>query len=176
MTVIAGTGSRRFRPEAFRGWEQLVQQSLLLHEEPLTIMSGMAEGWDEHLALFARDNALNLHAAVPKSSYGAHYWGKASVTGRNRFSEYAELLDYAKEFGQVTSVCPETTPSADANLRRNRFMVEEADAFLVLSPDLDGTISRGTNHCYNLILASGKPYVMIDHNEDGLAFVSKERS
>lgn len=165
--VLAGTGSRSLRTAdrdtqiaAMRRCETAVNKAHAEHGDRLVVMSGGAEGFDELLARVA----IHLHArpwlALPNRGYLTHYWGRASLLGRDRGTEAAELLAQAE---QVTYVMEEvhgttalTVDGLHAKFWRNRFMVDNATAFLVWDPT-----SRGTAHCLAAIRKARLPYEVL---------------
>jgi len=150
--IVAGAGSRQYRPseeihDAVVARLHIMQRA----HGPLTIMSGMAEGWDEYLARTAIQLELPWVAAVPNRGYGEHYWGRNSVTGEDRLEEFTTLLSKAE---QVVYVCDGLYENGShANFVRNEYMVQQSSAFLVYGPS-----GRGTSHCLSKIRLSRKPY------------------
>ncbi len=160
--IIAGTGSRSLH-NASSNERFAVRESIdteLVYHQPTFVMSGMAEGFDEMLALQAIALRIPLWCAIPNKGYGAHYWGEKSLSGENRLPEFLGILERAEK---VTYVMEDVHHSKALNFRgrhanfwRNDFMVEQADEFLVYN-----TESRGTKQCYASILAAGKPYTIV---------------
>jgi hypothetical protein len=123
----------------------------------LVVMSGCAEGWDACVAWTAIRAGIRLWAAVPNRGYGAHYWGRKSLTGRDQLPEFERILAAA---WRVTYVMEEIHGTSalyldglHSNFVRNTFMVDKAQEFVVWDPS-----SRGTAHCLAEIKRAGKPF------------------
>lgn len=152
LYIVAGTGSRSFQPspKVERELDQYLMKVWTEHDE-FEIMSGMAEGFDEFLARRAIALGFDWQATVPNKGYGKYYWGEHSVTGRDRYAEFDELLSKAK---RVIYVCRGIKKGGvHSNFIRNQYMVDKADAFVVGAP-----ITKGTAHCLNLINMAQKPF------------------
>ncbi len=151
MTVnvfyLMGTGARALRtdPQAQKIYSELREflrdvkkwcedKGFTLH-----IISGMAEGWDEALAKAAIAESIPFTAAIPNHGYAEHYWGKASLLGRNRISEFNAILEKAAEVVYVCDWVYHPVTGEHANFVRNRWMVNKATHALVYDPSSSGT-------------------------------------
>lgn len=165
--VVAGTGPRRLQlaslpvkraaVDAVAGRLSEVEAAV---EGRLVVMSGMAEGFDACVALTTLRAGLRLWCAVPNRGYGAYYWGEHSVTGRDRRAEFDDILDRA---WKVTYVMEDVhgrlglrLDGEHANYVRNRWMVAQANEFVVWDPT-----TPGTEHCLAAVRAAGLPYVVL---------------
>lgn len=167
LFIVAGTGSREVQNASAEGKGQLMAwlnaRLLRLKEkygDRLVIMSGMAEGFDKALANAAIHNDIKLWIALPSGDYGSYYWGRKSLTGRDMLPQFNAML--AKAW-RVTEVMPSPKGSQKyngkfgaANLDRNDFMVDQANAFLVYDPS-----STGTAHCFAAIKKADKPFEIV---------------
>jgi hypothetical protein len=162
--VLAGTGSRSLRTapreiqvEAMEQCMGRVAQRVIEHGSRLVVMSGGAEGFDELLARVAMRLSVRLWLALPNRGYVAHYWGRASLLKRDRLAEWAEIAAYAEKttyvMERVAGVDKITHEGLHANFWRNRFLVEQADDFVVLGPVKP---KSGTEHCVKAIKQAGK--------------------
>lgn len=170
--VLAGTGSRSLRAaqrevqvEAMRRCTAAIEERHTLHGGRLVVMSGLAEGWDELIALTALRLGVRLWAAIPNRGYGAHYWGRNSVTGVPRLMAFREIVSQAWKVTHVMEDIHQRRLRLDdgthANFVRNDYLVEQADEFLVWDPS-----SRGTAHCVAAIKRVGTPFTVLS---DGMA-------
>jgi hypothetical protein len=182
--IVAGTGSRslkvadpKFKAKVVTWTRARLQRLQGRYGNRLVIMSGMAEGWDELLAMLARELGIRLWVYIPNKGYVDYYWGptdpdkpsKGSRTGRDRREAAKSLVDYAEKVEYTVEdrllpkgieatafKCPipdKPGTTEHSNYARNRAMVEDADVFLVWDPS-----SSGTAHCFGLIKKSGKLY------------------
>ncbi len=164
--VVAGTGSRSLQeagPALKRHvWGLTLDRLRRVREavSDLTVMSGGAEGFDYCFARAALHLDLPLWLALPNRGYLAHYYGRASLTGRDRTADAQALVDQA---ARVTYVMEEIHGTRElkldgkhANFWRNDFMVQNAAAFLVWDPT-----SKGTAHCLAQIKRAGLPYEVL---------------
>lgn len=166
--VFAGTGSRSLRTaprevlvDAMERCTVRIRIRQEQHGDRLVVMSGMAEGWDECVALAALRLGVRLWCAIPNRGYGAHYWGRNSVLGFDRLEAFLGIMSQA---WRVTHVMEDVysqqgiyLDGEHSNFVRNRFMVDGggdfpgADDFGVWGPE-----SRGTAHCVTAIKRAGK--------------------
>lgn len=165
--IIAGTGSRSLRiaprevqVAASDLMTAKVEQLRAVHGDRLVIMSGVAEGFDELLAVTALKMDVRLWAAVPNRGYSAYYWQRKSVTGMPRMPAFLKLTTAA---WRVTYVMEDVhgrrglyLNGVHSNFVRNLFMVDTAAEFLVWDPT-----SRGTEHCLKAIERARKPYEIL---------------
>ena len=91
--VYAGSGSRSLKEDPMM-FDKVVIRLIEIIEmsKPAMLITGMAEGFDEALAIAAMATNTPLKAMVPFKGYCNHYWGVKSVTGRNRLAECKEIL------------------------------------------------------------------------------------
>lgn len=142
MTVyVMGTGSRSMvtAHNARAIYDDLRRYVLLLAEQfpGLTLITGMAEGWDEAIAKVGLREGIPYIAYVPHRGYGDYYWRKNSLTGKDRFGTFLELLNGAK---QVHYVCPTIyVGRTHSNFVRNQAMVDACTFALVFDAQSSGT-------------------------------------
>lgn len=168
--VVAGTGFRSLRVAdrpvqvaAQRCLNTRVDQLQADHGDRLVLMSGLAEGWDELIAVTAIARSIRLWAAIPNRGYGRWYWGQKSATKTNRLARFDEIVAQA---WQVTYVMEDVHHTSGlhlngrhANFLRNDWMVRGkysftgANDFLVLGPVKPKT---GTADCVETIKRAGK--------------------
>ena len=140
--VYAGSGSRSLKldPEMFtRVFNRLVE--MIRQTKPSLIISGMAEGFDEALALAAMATQTPLKAMIPFRGYCNHYWGKKSLTGKNRLNECKQIVAYAQKTGGVEYICPDWR-GADGRwsmTHRNEAMANACDKAWIYNPVTPGT-------------------------------------
>lgn len=134
--ILAGTGHR---PEKLGGYGADVFQRLynlaydvLGEQQPSLVLSGMALGWDQALALAANVRGIPFHAYVPFAEQEKR-WSPGMQ------ANYHELLRVAEK---VVVTCPGTY-AAWKMQKRNEAMVDASDRLAVL---WDGT-RGGTGNC-----------------------------
>lgn len=163
--IIAGTGSRELRAdeELFEKVivqvESFLQFQSMTQMQNLTLMSGMAEGFDEIIAKVARELSVPLICSIPNRGYLEYYWKKNSVTGFDRYKEAEALCNYAESSGgYVKYICKDLyVDGVHANFVRNNWMVDNSEYMLVYNP-----VSRGTSHCYSYIKQVGRSHHIIE--------------
>lgn len=162
--IIAGTGSRSLRKdeELFNKVYEEVRGRIGLEFKKPTLMSGMAEGFDEIIAKVAMDTGCPLICAIPNDGYLRYYWEQNSVTGKDRYDEACEICEYAfstyDRGGYIEYVCDSVyVNGVHANFIRNEWMVNKADLMLVYNPT-----SRGTKHCFEYINKVNRKYEIIE--------------
>lgn len=138
---VMGTGSRSMRtdPNAQTIYKHLLTKVELLAEQHpnLWMISGMAEGWDEAIAKAAIALGIPFTAAIPNDTYGAYYWGRNSVTGKDRINDWYAIIGQARE---VVIVCNSIkVDGVHSNFIRNQWMVDHSDHALVYAPQSSGT-------------------------------------
>lgn len=167
LYVIAATGSRSLQAEpastkeaAARRVRSFIRDAQAAHG-PVCVMSGMAEGFDKVVALTAIRMRVPLWCAVPNRGYGAYYWGRKSLTGRNRLPEFNLILDQAWRVTYVMEDVHRTRglylAGRHSNFVRNDFMVERGAEFMVWDSG-----SAGTRDCLASIVMAGKRYTRLD--------------
>lgn len=149
--VVAGTGSRSFNDaeivDKLNGYIVTLKEA---HPD-LVLMSGMAEGWDEQIAISAQALEIPYVATVPNEGYGDYYWRRNSRSGKDRYSEFTDYLSKAQCVGYVCDGIYEK--GVHSNFVRNTRMVELGDGFLIYDPR-----SRGTADCFGKIRKAQKPF------------------
>ncbi len=168
---IAGTGTRDIvRSKEAMDWminnltETLVKGKEKLGDE-LSVISGMAEGFDEALAIAAIKAKVPFHAYIPGHGFASHFWGESSTTGRDRLQMFERILSEAAEV-HYTVGPGESLYQFDIrggrrehiNFIRNYDMVDACDKLWVYPTRLDGKPSGGTAHAYRYAKKIGCPY------------------
>lgn len=152
---IMGTGSRSMvtRDDRVDIYQDLEAEILRLAAKypNLTLISGMAEGWDEAIAKVAFRNNLPYMVMIPNEGYGDYYWRRNSLLKVNRMETFDELVSNANE---VIYVCRSIyVDGVHANFIRNQAMVNACDGALVFEPG-----SSGTRDAVTRLRAVGKPF------------------
>jgi hypothetical protein len=169
--VLAGTGSRRLQTAplavkraAYDATTDRVARAAKTFEDRLVIMSGMAEGYDACLAKVALAAGIRLWCAVPNRGYGAWYWGRNSLTGRNRLAEFEAILAAAWRVTYVMEDVHRTSAlrlnGEHANNLRNLWMVSGGrDGFPGANEFVawDARPGSGTAHCVEAARLAGVP-------------------
>lgn len=143
--VICGTGHR---PNKLGGYGNDVLNRLinlatsaLDRWKPTQVISGMALGWDQALAIASIRLEIPVTAAVP-------FKGQESRWSEKSQKLYRRILERADE---VVVVC-EGGYSPDKMQRRNEWMVDRADQILTM---FDGS-NGGTKNCIDYAVKTGK--------------------
>lgn len=155
MYYVMGTGSRKMvlqrdRAEIYALLEYKIM--LLADDYPdIHLISGMAEGWDEAIAKVGMRRNIPYSCYIPHPTYGAYYWGRKSLTGKNRLHHFNEIVAAAAD---VQYICQDlyewhNGKRIHANFIRNDAMVERADLALAYTPE--NHFSPGTNQCLGLL-------------------------
>lgn len=131
--IIAATGHR---PHKLGGYNLATRRSLsgfatdVLRElHPDRVISGMAQGWDQAVAVACIALDIPFIAAVPCPDQEKPWPPEAQ-------DSYRRILDHAAE---IVTVSPHY--SSSAMLKRDKWMVDAADQMLAL---WDGNIGGGT--------------------------------
>ncbi len=183
--VIAGTGSLQLINESAEYIDKIKSYLIALLGDAKTmhgankvaVISGMAEGFDEFIALAAVEADVPFIAAVPNKGYVQHYWsapkqGKprsGSRTGMNRMPQVTSLLNKAVEVVYVCASLVSNMPKyggrfGSANLERNEWMVDRASLVWAYNPNKD----IGTQHCVGYCKQARIPvFDIVVDNEDG---------
>ena len=183
--VIAGTGSLQLINESAEYIDKIKSYLIALLGEAksmhgankVAVISGMAEGFDEFIALAAVEADVPFIAAVPNKGYVQHYWsapkqGKprsGSRTGMNRMPQVTSLLNKAVEVVYVCASLVSNMPKyggrfGSANLERNEWMVDRASLVWAYNPNKD----IGTQHCVGYCKQARIPvFDIVVDNEDG---------
>lgn len=163
--IYAGSGSRSLKldPEMFtRVFNRLIE--MIRQTKPSLIISGMAEGFDEALALAAMATQTPLKAMIPFKGYCNHYWGKNSVTGKNRLAECKQIVAYAQVTGGVEYICSDWRGSDGryAMFHRNEAMAKACDKAWIYNP-----ITPGTKRFKEYCVANKIPHYIIKIDGEG---------
>lgn len=133
--IVCGTGHR---PDKIGGYSDEVfkQLSLFLKAylrqlRPLKVISGMAQGFDQALAVAAISEKIPFIAAIPCP-------GQQLVWPKEARDKYLEILEHADAQFVVS---PKYTPYCMQ--KRNEWMVDNSDAVIALWNGTDG----GTANC-----------------------------
>lgn len=152
---IAGTGTRKVQiasPEVKARLYSDIYGFLLFQMEQhgdVTVISGMAEGFDKALAAVALNLGLPLVCCVPNKGYGSYYWGQKSLTGSDLYPEFQAMLAKASEVEYTNEVYGTQDVYMDGihmNFWRNQRMVERCDLLLAYARDGD-RVEGGTSDC-----------------------------
>lgn len=162
VKYLAGTGPKQlgtwlphFREEALLATQSAVEP--WLEHDDVTLVSGFCEGFDEMIILVAQRLSLPYVGCIPNRGYGAYYWGKNSVTGKNRLPEFnryvqgAVEVEYTNEWYNTTSLYRN---GLHMNFWRNQRMVDRADALLAWARDKK-TADGGTKDCIQRAINAG---------------------
>lgn len=165
--IVAGSGTRKLatNPAAL---EEVIDScvSLMQRYEPDVVISGMAEGFDEAIAKAAIRSGIQLWAYIPNPTYGAYYWGRHSVTGRDRLEEFTQLAAEATytHFSVLKGIYVPGT-KLHSNFQRNKDMVDDSDELWYLDTGI--TLDGGTAHCVNY--ASSNEKILVAVRDSGTA-------
>jgi hypothetical protein len=157
--VIAATGSRKtcVTPGLVEKLDKFLVDNAGTYD--LTVISGMAEGWDELVARRCVALGIPFTAALPHRGYGAYYWSaEGSLSGQDRTGELNELLAAATS---VRYICGSVYGELDgrrlhSNFVRNQWMVDHADELVA---HREPGLSRGTDDCLRRAQGADKPWV-----------------
>lgn len=152
--VIAATGSRSTKatPELVSKLTWFLNKRATEHD--LTVISGMAEGWDELVARRCLALDIPFIAAVPHPGYGAYYWSAdRSLSGTDRVPEFLELLARASEVHYICGGVRDQS-GLHSNFARNQWMVDRAHELVAHK---EGA-SRGTTDCLSRASKAEKPW------------------
>ncbi len=154
--IIAGTGSRSLVLEPHKmnkvklllcRWMEIGKDR---YPDDFLVISGLAEGFDEILAIAAIESKVPFDAYVPTASYGNYYWGQNSLTGKSRKNQFDTILKHARE---IVTVCDRLyIDGKHANFVRNEAMVDAADRVWAWNPS-----SSGTRQCVAYAYQQQKP-------------------
>ena len=101
---------------------------------------------------------------IPFKGYCNYYWGKNSVTGKNRLDECKQIVAYAQATGGVEYICSDWR-GADgryAMFHRNEAMAKACDKAWIWDPS-----SKGTAQFYNYCVSNGIAHYIIKFNGEG---------
>lgn len=155
---VMGTGTRKMVlrddcAEVFTALKKRVTFLQGLHPK-LVLISGMAEGWDEAICWAGLDLGVPYIAMVPNQGYGKYYWGKNSLTGKDRYEVFESLLKRARQvlYGPAGLYRIVDGRRVHSNIARNQDMVDVCHEALVYNP----TRSPGTQDAVRRLTAAGK--------------------
>jgi hypothetical protein len=133
--------------------------SLMEKRQPAFVISGMAEGFDEAIAKAAIRSHIPFWAYVSNPTYGAYYWGRNSVTGRDRLDEFNDLESQAayRQFSVLKGIYVPGT-NYHSNFKRNEDMVDDSEELWFLDT---GSPDGGTAHCVNYAANNERALVAI---------------
>ncbi|AYB70931.1 DprA-like ssDNA binding protein [Streptomyces phage Yaboi] len=143
--IVAGTGHRDLRD---RDWIAAQTEKALIDMGASLVYVGMASGFDLLLAKTAWGLGIPFIAAKP--------W-RGHKPRRVDEYDYSRALHYADEVVNVTSY--DDYPGAWVYEERNRFMVDNADAYLAV---LEAGRTGGTYNCVKYASRKNKPGMIID--------------
>ena len=177
LFLVGGTGARSLRTaniieqKAVWAWLLITLTTLkAVHGDSLRVVSGMAEGFDEALAKAALHLNIPVIAMLPNAGYGRYYWGRNSLTGRDRFEEFEQLLSRCNQViytdrlfkiaGKGLYYDPHTRKAffrrakglVHSNFVRNQGLVNWSDELLVYQSE-----SSGTSDCVTRAKKAGIP-------------------
>jgi len=148
--IVAGSGHR---PNKLGGYE--IEASIKIahlaglvldHYTPTVVISGMAQGWDMHLAQAAYDRKIPFHAYIPFD--GQEYvWPSAT-----RYY-YRALLKKAA----LVKICSPGDYSPRVMQIRNQMMVNDCDLLIALWNGTPG----GTANCLQYAHAVNTPVINV---------------
>ena len=146
--ILAGTGHR---PEKLGGYGWAARQRVtafavkqLARHKPDLVITGMALGWDQALAIAARDLSIPYWAAIP-------FRGQEAAWPQSAQDLHAELLRDAAG----KTIVSEGAWSAEKMQIRNVWMADRGHQVLAL---WNGT-SGGTRNCVDYTMRRGKPVI-----------------
>ncbi len=163
MFKIAGTGTRKLITDLVQMEKVICQISDTLRAAKaargeIIVISGMAEGFDEALARGAIKAGVPFHAYIPHPTYGQYYWGKNSLTGRNRNQEFDSLKGQAAYVVVVANSL--YLNGLHVNYHRNIAMVDACDILWAYRPT--SGITTGTKHCVDYAISVGRRIYYVD--------------
>lgn len=178
---VVGTGTRQLINN--KGIYNYVKQQLILLLFSLTIfddetipftygISGGAEGFDELLSEVYNECGIQQTILIPNMTYGDYYWKKNSVTGKDRYNEFAELV---QKFDTEILFNSVYVNGKHSNLLRNINMINRACNISESASKVIGIVynpnskSRGTMHCHNEM--KKKKLTIYQWNDDKNTFV-----
>lgn len=158
MFYIAGTGTRKLvlMPDVMAVVVSQISDILLAAKAArgeITVISGMAEGFDEAMALGAIRAQVPFLAYIPHPTYGDYYWGSHTQSGRDRTEEFNNLLKQAA--GIHISAITLYVDGVHVNFLRNKHMVDKCDILWAYSPDWYKG-SKGTAHAITYATSVGR--------------------
>lgn len=163
--MLCGAGSRSaldsYEPEEFTS--RLYDTITSVECDSLSIMSGMAPGFDHALAQVAYDHNIELHLAIPNRGFIKYYWNNSNPVG---MASAEELIDYATNVVYVMEDIYGTNSlyhkGKHANLWRNDYMISNSDIFLIYNPDR----TPGTSYTQSMVTTAKKHYINISRMMD----------
>ncbi len=164
MLYIAGTGTRAIQTESVERKNEIIdlicgklKDWMDARPDGVSVISGMAEGFDSALAQAAILMELPLICCIPNPGYGDYYWGKKSKTGKDRSRAFNIIKSAAIEI-EYTNIYYSVGNSlykdgVHMNFWRNQRMVDRCDVLFAWATgptDADG----GTSDCIKRALAA----------------------
>lgn len=160
--IIAATGHRLDRlggnsPEVFARLGALAKASLQ-KLEPATVISGMALGWDQAIALAAIELSIPLIAAVPFASQDAK-WHQEDRDRWEGILFQTQQIIYVDRLPNYTVTDVDVGAYHVAKLqKRNEWMVDNCSQILAL---YDGSGKGGTFNCLEYAKKLNKPVLNV---------------
>lgn len=162
MKYLAGTGPRQMVTWNSTLLQEVVDRTTQAIEpwtevDDVTLISGFAEGFDTVIILAAMQLSLPYIGCIPNRGYGRYYWGKNSLTGRDRMEQFngyvadAVEIEYTNEYYGTDGLYRN---GKHMNFWRNQRMVDRADGLLAWAKDkkeADG----GTKDCVQRAINAG---------------------
>lgn len=151
MKIIAATGHRPpkcggYSPDAEYQRRRLARNYLEQYRPDL-VLTGMAQGWDQDVAVAAWDLGIPYEAAIP-------FDGQESVWGTQAQEAYNLILHRASD---LVVVSPGGYTSWALQCR-NEWLVDHATEMLVL---WDGNQTGGTFNCLKYAIQTGVPWLNV---------------
>jgi len=154
--IIAGTGHR---PKDIPGGYSLATMNKLIDTasaalailKPERVISGMALGWDQALAIAAHRMSIPMLAAVP-------FPGQEEAWPEKSQKLYKRILDKACDIRYIYNARPDYSNAARFMDVRNQWMVNNSDLVLAL---WSGKVRGGTANCISFAVSRHKPIVNV---------------
>ncbi len=156
--IVAGTGHR---PDKLGGYNPTVQRALehfalavLTQKRPLGVISGMALGWDQALAIAAVRLGIGFVAAIPFEGQEKR-WPASSQAAYNTLLKAASMVHVVTDRAAVSA-----HPGGIAGVMqaRNEWMVDQSQGVLAL---WNGDRSGGTFNCVQYAKAGRREVINV---------------
>ncbi len=163
--VVSGSGSRELviadkmtRAECMTQVKAELIDFKFFYGPDLSVMSGMAEGFDEILAVAAQSLEIHTILAIPNKGYVEYYWGKNSLTHTTRMEAANQIILKADEIIYLYDdlYVEVNGRKIHANFARNQYMVDNSNYMLVWDPK-----TRGTKDCFKRIEAADRRFKLL---------------
>ena len=166
--IVAGTGHR---PDKLGGYGKVAQGKVfemakkalkdsleLAKDRPLKLISGMALGWDQALALAAVELEIPFCAAVPMRGFQQRWPAESQSFYFELLKEAAKVV-YVDEvedikYQRLNGFVPPGLYSVQKMQTRNVWMVDKCHHVVAL---WDGS-AGGTKNCLDYVRGCGKPW------------------